>query len=500
MNSSWEIHYDDFPYTSNAFAFTHPQHLAMIARLRGMVPARAERCRVLEIGTRQGGNLVPLAYALPGSAFVGLDRAAKQMPLAQARAAELGLTNVTWQCVDLLDAPADLGTFDYIVAHGFYSWVPEPVRRRLWDVCRRHLAPQGVAYVSFNIYPGYHLREYVRQAARFGLRGLTSVEEFPAQARSVLRQLVSGAAEGRTAGQQVLREQGGLLLRHPEDRYLLHDLLEPLNEPQTFQQVVGEAGTGGLQYLADAFLSDWPELRGLPEHAAGWLGTNTRAELEAACDVWHWRPIRAAAWCRDDCTLAEKPVLAAVDELLALAEGRLTGRIFETADGLKLACPEAWQAALLKRLAGAAPRAVPVRELRDLVPGPQSREQPTRLAEWLLAAAAQGGLELLSWQPDLAGQAGPRPRASAVARAQAGRGREVTNLRHLMLQFEDDFAPRLLSLLDGQRDRAALARELSRGHLVPETGELAARAAAGLTERIERTLATFAQRALLHAD
>ena len=56
----------------------------------------------------------------------------------------LGLTNVRLEHLDLMDLGAEFGQFDYIVAHGLYSWVPEPVRERLLEICRRNLAPGGV--------------------------------------------------------------------------------------------------------------------------------------------------------------------------------------------------------------------------------------------------------------------------------------------------------------------------------------------------------------------
>ena len=67
--------YDSVLYPSHACAETHPDRLATLATLFGLSPAPVERCRVLELGCGDGGNLLAMAFALPGSTFVGVDLA-----------------------------------------------------------------------------------------------------------------------------------------------------------------------------------------------------------------------------------------------------------------------------------------------------------------------------------------------------------------------------------------------------------------------------------------
>src|SRR5262245_32467149 len=71
--------YDDLVYPSLAFPQTHPDLLGTLATLFGLTPAPTERCRVLELGSASGANLLPLAYAWPESEFVGIDYSAKQV-------------------------------------------------------------------------------------------------------------------------------------------------------------------------------------------------------------------------------------------------------------------------------------------------------------------------------------------------------------------------------------------------------------------------------------
>ena len=158
--------YETFHYDSMAYRATHPDWLGTLGRLVALTPAPATDCRVLELGCGTGGNLVPLADALPASRFLGIDLAAGQIAAARRDAAALGLRNVRFEACDLRDVPADVGRFDYIVCHGVYSWVPDEVRRGILAVCRQHLDEQGIAFLSFNALPGWHLRGMLRDVLR----------------------------------------------------------------------------------------------------------------------------------------------------------------------------------------------------------------------------------------------------------------------------------------------------------------------------------------------
>ena len=68
--------YDAVPYPGHPFQQTHPDRLATLPTLFGLQPPPLERCRVLELGCGDGGNLVPVALALPGARFLGIDAAA----------------------------------------------------------------------------------------------------------------------------------------------------------------------------------------------------------------------------------------------------------------------------------------------------------------------------------------------------------------------------------------------------------------------------------------
>ena len=130
--------YDQVPYPSLSYSQSHPDRLATVATLLGMSPTPVNRCRVLELGCASGGNLIPMAYGLPESDFVGIDNSARQIAEGQAMVKTLGLKNVTLGYLDILDVNVELGQFDYIIAHGVFSWVPRAVQEKILEIWARY--------------------------------------------------------------------------------------------------------------------------------------------------------------------------------------------------------------------------------------------------------------------------------------------------------------------------------------------------------------------------
>src|SRR5260370_37085826 len=141
--------YEEIPYSSNPFSYTHPDNLATVGMLMGMTPPSVERCRVLELGCAGGGNLIPMALALPESQFLGIDLSPRQIAMGQEVIDTLGLTNIKLRSMSIMDVKDDDGPYDYIICHGVYSWVPAEVQDKILTICNRNLGPTGVAYVSY---------------------------------------------------------------------------------------------------------------------------------------------------------------------------------------------------------------------------------------------------------------------------------------------------------------------------------------------------------------
>src|SRR6185312_2358964 len=130
--------YNDVPYTSAPSPARHPERLATIGTLLGLDVAPVTTCRVLELACGDGASLVSIAATLPDARFVGVDFAAQPLARARQMAAAIGVSNVDLLERDVRDLPSDLGRFDYIIAHGLYSWIPADVRAHVMPAIARH--------------------------------------------------------------------------------------------------------------------------------------------------------------------------------------------------------------------------------------------------------------------------------------------------------------------------------------------------------------------------
>src|SRR4051812_29874367 len=95
--------YEEVPYHAKPLYPTHPDCVATLGTLLGMTPAPVVGCRVLELGCATGGNLLPMAAALPGATFVGIDLSPGQIAVGRQVADRLGLTNLKLEALSILD-------------------------------------------------------------------------------------------------------------------------------------------------------------------------------------------------------------------------------------------------------------------------------------------------------------------------------------------------------------------------------------------------------------
>ncbi|OYN78718.1 methyltransferase regulatory domain-containing protein [Mycolicibacterium sphagni] len=243
--------YDETPYTSNSFPQSAPGQLAAVAHVFGLQAPEVTGARVLEIGCASGGNVLPFAAANPHAYAVGIDLSQVQIDQARALADGLGLRNIEFIAADIAQVdPALLGRFDFIIAHGVYSWVPPEVQDALLAAVRSLLAPDGVGYVSYNVYPGWKSKEIVRDVMLLASRADRTPEDKVHSAKEVVDYLEEVApAEGVLA--RVLAESRAFSEGFG-DSYLLHDELETFNSPCYFHELVSHAGEHGLAFVAEA--------------------------------------------------------------------------------------------------------------------------------------------------------------------------------------------------------------------------------------------------------
>jgi SAM-dependent methyltransferase len=297
--------YDAVPYPGHPFAQTHPDRLATLADLFGLEPPPVERCRVLELGCGDGGNLVPMALALPGASFLGVDSAEGAIARGRTLVDALELSNVELEALPIEEFEPPAAGVDYVIAHGVYSWVAPPVRDRLLALCRKALSERGVAYVSYNALPGGRLREALRDMLVFHTAGLEQPGDRVEQGRALLRFLLEGWSERHEFGAVMRRHAERLLERG--DETLFHDELALVNESIYFHEFAAHAGRHRLQFLAEADFFEM-QIGTLPEQVATeLLGVEDPLQREQYLDFLKGRMFRQTLLCREELVLDRSP-------------------------------------------------------------------------------------------------------------------------------------------------------------------------------------------------
>lgn len=465
--------YDAFPYPSFPFSITHPDRLHVLGALLGLEPGPIERCRVLELGCASGGNLVPIAVDLPAARCVGIDASPRQIEAGRAQVAALGLDNCELRTGDIAALGPELGTFDYIVCHGVYSWVPRPVQDAILAVCRRLLAPEGVAYVSYNTYPGWRMRGMIRDMMRYHARQFPDPKVAVEQSRKLLDYLTKNVPADRGPYGAFLQQELAVLNKQG-DAYLFHEHLEANNEPLYFHELVERAQAAGLAYLGEASRGDtratlYPSLA--DEEGRG---SPAAIQAEQYRDFVTNRTFRTSLLCHAERRLRARPTPEAVPRFLAAArvtkrpadapeaqvpEGTPPGTDYSTSGGaVRVHAPAV--IAALDLLDARWPRAVTWDELLTVAraAAPEGLDE-TLLAEQVLQMFADDHLELRPRQPNVAAAVSARPRAHPLARLQAEQGESVTNARHDSHEL-DRFERELVRACDGARDLPALAEAM----------------------------------------
>jgi methyltransferase-like protein/cyclopropane fatty-acyl-phospholipid synthase-like methyltransferase len=528
MSATAPTSYDEFPYPNYSFPQTHPDRLAVVATLLGLTAAPPERCRILELGCAAGGNLIPMADSLPESTLLGIDLSSRQVAEGQKGIAELGLKNVELRAQSILDFDPGAESYDYIICHGVYSWVPTEVQDRILDICARHLAPGGIGFVSYNVLPGWHMRGMIRDMMLFHGNRFSEARQKVAQARGLLDFVVNSTKDVQTPYSQFLRSEAEML-RKFHDSYLYHEHLEEHNAPVYFHQFAGRATAHGLRYLADVDLSTLA-LHSLPPEVGQTLQrvANDLIQLEQYLDFLRNRMFRQTLLVHtgvepkyhiESSILTQLFVGTSLRPQSAQPDLRsFNAEHFRAPSGATATSSQPIVKAALMVLAEEWPQEVAFQNLRTrarakLNPrGVQDaavvREDEAQLGQALLQfyTAGSGIVEFRTRPLRMTIRPGPRPLARPVARWQARSSLMVTNLRHEQVTLPE-FGRQTLLRLDGEHARSEVVRELTtlveRGQLnMQQNGEPVRdprRIEQLLHPSVDQQIEQFARQALLLA-
>ncbi|MCW1384099.1 class I SAM-dependent methyltransferase [Novosphingobium sp. KCTC 2891] len=465
-------YYNSLPYDSMPFAHTQPSSLAALGTLLGLMPPNVSKARVLELGCASGGNILPLAARFPLARFTGIDLSTRHVDMANERIRALGLGNVAIYQGDLADPDVVEGEFDYIICHGVFSWVPRAAQEGILNICGGRLAPNGIAYVSYNVLPGWQLRQVIRDIFQFHTAHIADLRERVARGRWLLEQLANLSSDATPYG-QLLRKEARQLEKQP-DSYILGEFLVDENAPCYFHEFVERAERAGLAYLSDTDLHTSqlaavsPDMNKLLTAIAG---PGTRM-AEQYFDFFQGRQFRQSL-------LVKAQVADQINR--TIDHNRIAGLHF--ASKLRVA-PELSKndATVLRDPAGptittndpAVAKALDVlgtcwpetRNLRQLLDLLETKGEAERraVADRLLNSMKQiivAGLITMASEPLTIGRAAAeKPNAWPLARYEAQVGQPwLTCLRHAPVKL-DRFGEAVLSLLDGETDRATIGARL----------------------------------------
>ena len=469
--------YDELPYPGAPFPQTHPLRLSTIGALFGMQPADVRNCRVLELGCADGGNLIPMAIEMPESQFVGFDLSARQIDSGNKIREALGLENVRLEHRDVMDVDATLGTFDYVIAHGVFSWVSNEVQEKIFAIASELLNPQGIAYISYNTYPGWHMRGMLRDMMLYHTRQFSDTQTRIDQARALIN-FLADAVPVRDSPYGLLISGELASMQSWSDTYIFHESLEVHNEPVYFHQFAERAAKHELRYLGEANFSAM-----LASQFASDIATTLSqigrdiVEMEQYMDFVRNRMFRQTLLCRAETKLDRtltgdccrdmyvRSYLQPASELLDLHSPEEVE--FQSPQGVVASAKTPFQKAALLTLAQEYPAAISFDDLVRRAHGMLQQGQfAVHDAQMLEAQRADlqdaifrcfcDNLMDLQLAPSLlTPSVSEKPCASPLARRQAEPGGYVTNLLHEQVQL-DVLDSHLLTSLDGTRDRAAL--------------------------------------------
>lgn len=464
--------YDVLPYVSLPIPYTQPGRLAALGLLFGLSPPDASRAQVLELGCASGGNIVPLAHRYRDATFTGIDLSARQVADGKARIASFNLPNIRLLAGDLAHTELDGGPFDYILCHGVMSWVPAAVQNAIFRICRERLSSDGLAVISYNVLPGWHTRQAVRDIC---IRAASS-EKDPIQrvrkARRALK-LVAGASDGGDPYGLAVRSEAERLVKQPAS-YILGEYLSQTNTPFYFRELAHRAARAGLTYVCEGDLT-----ASIPAAVAPGAGEALKAlgeecglaEQEAA-DFLSGRTFRRSIFMKS--RAGTSPTFSLfrdrmsglhISSPLRLGPGQRNSShaSFRDHRGRTFATDSATLREALVRLGEAYPSTLGLATIAAEVAGAaKPAKTADAIGKALLKLAAQGRATLSTLPLACGGAHDPTPKLWPFAAAEIAQGQPwMTTLRHtgaLVPPLLSELAPHL----DGQNNHAALLKIMSK--------------------------------------
>jgi len=249
--------YNELLYKSNPFTYTVPALLEAQGKLFGLTPKDSRKARILELGSSFGGNIITQALYNPEAEFVGVDLTAEQVKKGNEVIEKIGLKNIKLIEKNILDINEDFGKFDYIIVHGVFSWVPDNVKEKIIKICNENLTEEGIAYISYNTYPGWKEPDKIREMMLYANKYFPEVSQGDKVQRG--KAFISIVAEQMKIYTDVAEKKGDFIkqiegILNMQDYYVGHEQLENINDPMYLHEFVDMLRKENLQYISDVGL------------------------------------------------------------------------------------------------------------------------------------------------------------------------------------------------------------------------------------------------------
>jgi hypothetical protein len=514
--------YEEVLYPGGIFPQTHPDRLATIGTLRGMCPASIDCCRILELACSSGNNLIAMAANLPGSELVGVDLAKNAIAAGQAVIAGLEFGNIHLHHLYVFDlSRARFGQFDYIIAHGLYSWVPASVREHILVVCSEMLNSQGIAYISYNAQPGNHLRDLSRAIMRYHVAHFEDPKEKIRQGRGILK-FLSECRVNANPYATALKAEFERVVNYT-DEVFFHDDLSAINQAFYFREFLSAAQQHSLQFLGEASPNEIGPRNFTPDVIPKLKELEGGSEIirEQYKDFILGRAFRETLLCHEELQLAADFLPERILELHAACDAAVIDSeesdhsvLFRKQKDSEVQISHPRIAAALKYLCAQWPCAASFGALLEVAQSERAVSEGHAafevdnlfIAEALTALYKAGFVELHVIPPRLVNSVSERPTSSRLPRFQLARGASTSNQLHQPLKFPDAESRHLVLLLDGSRDKEMIVREftdfvkstrseITGGASIGDIDEIAA----GARRNVEVGLETLARGAMLIA-
>ncbi len=471
--------YDEVPYSSYIFSQTSPARLCAIAHLFGLEAPLPEKARILELGCASGNNILSIASCFPKSECIGIDLSGEQIKEGKKRIDETSVKNLRLEKKSILDVKKSFGTFDYIICHGVLSWVPVEVQQKILEICRQNLAPDGVAYVSYNTLPGWNSVKSLREMMLYHTARFSNPSEKAAQAKLLLQFIRDSIGENSKNPYRDIVESELNLLQDQQDWYLLHDHLEENNIQYYFHEFMEMASARGLQYLSEFNLPSVYSGNLRPETAKVLSTSDDIIRTEQYMDFISNRRFRMTLLCHKEKTLNRALNGTSIENNLFTSNFNIpaeykdydyksgTQLTFIAPSGMSLTTSDVGMIAGIGALAENKNGPMTLDEitkkvagrLKDVAKDIDKAKLKAHLAENFLRFVFIGGITLHVTKENYVTEVSTKPSVSKLARYQAESQTWVSNQRHDSVGV-NILDKALLPLLTGSNDVKSLTTKL----------------------------------------